>query len=274
MINFPKTGTTFARKMLEELYQKKRKKESIAEKLYCLLQLKKRPLFKNIMLPQTEFVGGNNAKSHQHGRWEQIPNPYKDRPVVGIVRNPYERNISNYEYRWWANHPIAPREVLIDEFPNFPDLSFEEYIRYQNFNTRYRINEIKLKTVLGNQTVQFIQFFFKDPRRVLSVIDDEYIGSGAYREDMPNITFLKTENLNEDLYCFLLKHGHNKEELAFILDRKRLRPENTKRSSDQERKNYLTKDLIDLINWQERLLFKIYQDYGIIYNSEYSGPQK
>lgn len=267
MINFPKTGSTFARQVLEELHQKMRARETLSDRIFYLLSVRKQSFFKSIMLPQTEFAGGKNAVSHQHGRWEQIPEPYKGKPVVSIVRNPLKRNISNYEYRWWADHPIPPLEVLMKEFPNFPNLSFEEYIKYQNFNIRYRLDGIELRADVGSQTIEFIQFFFKDPASIWPILDDDYIKSGNYREDMPsNITFLRTENLNEDLFGFLLQHDYHEEELAFILQKERLRPQNTDRSSDQERRNYLSAHVVDLVKRKERLLLNIYADHGVTYD--------
>lgn len=263
MINFPKTGSSFAQDVIKELHIRQK---SLLHRILYKTDLIRRPLFKSIMLPKTEFPGLYTNQIDQHGRWEQIPECYRDRPILSIMRNPYERYVSMYEYKWWVENPIDKLENVKAEFPDFPDLSFKEYLRYHDFNIRYRLPGKKLLTEVGNLTVQFIQFFFKDPAYVFSVLDDNYIDSGAYKSDMPDVTFLRTENINKDLYRFLLNQGYPVEQLSFILEKKPIRPGNTKRLTDKERQKYLTQDVINLVERKERLLFKICADHGAKYD--------
>lgn len=268
MINFPKTGSTFAMQVLDKLH---RKKNNRLNRLLINLGMRNQDLYKNLMLIQTEFISQDNPPIHQHGRWEQIPEQYKYMPVVSIVREPVNRNISNYEFRWWAQHPVARLEEIYQQFPGFPALDFEEYLAYQNFNTRYRDTGVVIPGDIGNQTVQFFQFFSMNPKKSFKMLNDHYIYDDVYRDDMPDLTLLKTEAINRDLYEFLLAKNYRKQDIAFILKENRIRPRKTGRLDDESRKNYLTENIIKDIKHKERYLYKIYSDYGIDYTDCYTG---
>lgn len=221
-----------------------------------------------LMLPQTEFRNNRGAPNHQHGRWEQVPTRYSHLPVVSVIRNPVDRNISNYEFRWWATHPVAEPELIRQHFPDFPDLTFTEYLDYQNFNTQFRDTGVPVPADIGNQTVQFIQFFFKRPKEVFAKLNDEYIYEGKYRKDLPELTLLTTENLNRELYDYLSGMDFSTRELNFILDVDRIRPGDTERLDDQARMQYLSEDILTDIQIRERYLYAIYRDCGINYEQE------
>jgi len=268
MIHFPKTGSTFAMQVLDKLH---RNENSRLHNLLVRMGMRNQCSYENLMLKQTEFVSQDNPPFHQHGRWEQIPEQYKSMPVVSIVREPVNRNISNYEFRWWAKHPVARPEEIYKRFPNFPDLDFVEYLAYQNFNTHYRDTGVVIPGDIGNQTVQFFQFFSRNPKKSFKMLNDHYIYDDIYREDMPDLTLLKTETINRDLYEFLLANNYREQDIKFILKEERIRPRKTGRLDDESRKNYLTEAIIEDIKLKERYLYKIYSDYGIDYTDCYTG---
>lgn len=265
LLNFPKTGSTFARQAIIDLYEARRNSRGLITKLLEKSGLKKPPVFIELYLPRTEFREGCNSGVDQHGRFEQVPEQFRCLPVISIVRDPLKRNISFYEYGWWKTHPVAPMADIKKDFPTYPDLDFRTYLDYQNFNTRYRDTGRVIGEDVGNQTVHFIQFFFNNPREAFQKLGDEYIYSGAYKKDMPDITLLKSEQLNRQLYDFLLSCGFSARELDFINNKNPVRPEETKRKTDEERGQYLTADIIGMIRHKERYLYSIYQDFGIHY---------
>lgn len=264
MINFPKTGSTFARKVLEELYSSENNDTTFLSQLNLSVTDNK-PYFMSIMLPEIEFPGKGITQFDQHGKWEQVPEHLKYKPVVSIVRNPYERYISAYEFNLWKTYLVDSLENIKVKLPSFPELSFEQYLDYQDLQIDYRFPENENEIVTGNQTAQFIQYFFKDPRKTFSSLCDDYIYSGDYKKDLPNVTFLRNENLNFDLWHYLLNQGYPKDRIAFILTKGKIRPENTYRSSDNERIKYYSENLFKHVNWKERYLIKIYADFGISY---------
>lgn len=263
LINFPKTGTTFARQVISELYGEISGRQRLSDRLLALFGGGAAPFFKVLFLPKTEFRNGYNRDVDQHGRYEQVPVRYRSLPVLGIMREPVERNISFYEYGWWKTHTVAPMEEIKRVFPTFPDLDFASYLDYQNFNTGYRDTGVAVGDDVGNQTVQFIQFFFRDPRDAFSKLCDDYIYTGAYQRDMPDLTLLRTSALNEGLHDYLLKCGLSRESLEFVLKKHPVRPENTERSSEQDRRLYLADGMVEEIRYKERYLLKICADHGI-----------
>ena len=265
MINFPKTGSSFARLAINRIYEQRRK--SPVSRILALAGFNRKGSCIELMLPQSEFSNHVNVPRHQHGRREQVPREYSHLPVLSIARDPVDRNISNYEFRWWADHPIAHVDVIRQRFPGFPDLSFTEYLDYQNFNTQFRDTGIDIADDIGNQTVQFIQFFFNNPKEAFRMLNDDYIYSGAYRQDLPDLTLLSTENLNRELYNFLLQNGFSEKEINFVLEEERLRPGSTQRKDDETRKNYLTNNILKEIRYKERYLYRIYRDFGIDYEN-------
>lgn len=264
MINFPKTGSTFARKVLEELYLNEHSKTTFFNRLISNATGNK-PYFMSIMLPEIEFPGKGITQFDQHGKWEQIPQHHKYKPVVSIVRNPYERYVSAYEFNLWKTYLVDSLENIKAKLPSFPDLSFEQYLDYQDLQIAYRFPENENEIDTGNQTAQFIQYFFKDPRKAFAKLCDDYIYSGDYKKDLPNVTFLRNENLNLDLWHYLLSQGYDKDRIAFVLTKGKIRPDDTYRSSDNERIKYYSEKSLKYVNWKERYLIKMYADFGISY---------
>ena len=262
LLNFPKTGSTFARQAIADLYQKRQENRGLLTRVLEKSGLLKSPLFLELYLPRTEFRDGYNSGVDQHGRYEQVPEQFKSKPVISVVRDPLNRNISFYEYGWWKDHAPALLEDIRREFPAFPDMDFRTYLDYQNFNTRYRDTGVAIPDDIGAQTVHFIQFFFKDPHAAFRKLNDEYIYSGAYKNDLPEISLLKSEQLNRQLYDYLLACGFTPVELDFINSKTPVRPEATLRKSDEERKQYLSADIVSLVRHRERYLYRIYADFG------------
>lgn len=74
MLNYPKTGSSFARKVIKDLYA--RQPKSWFRRRWC----------KELILPNIRTCGADD----QHGCYSQIPPQYRNREVMSIVRNPFE----------------------------------------------------------------------------------------------------------------------------------------------------------------------------------------
>jgi len=264
LINFPKTGSTFARQIITDLYLKKLKRNRI-QKLANMLGVRKNYFLRELFLPKTEYLTEKGDQEDQHGRYVQMPEEFRQKPVLSVVRDPVVRNISFYEFGWWKRYYAAPLEEIKKLFPTFPDIDFQTYLKFQKYNSRYRDTGTDINDDIGEQTVQFIQYFFKRPREVFAKLNDEYIYSGVYRQDLPDMTLLTTETLNSDLYKYLLGCGFSRKEVGIVTTKGPVRPEQTKRKTEKERSAYLTDDLIRTIRHSERYLYRIYSDYGIVY---------
>jgi len=98
--------------------------------------------------------------------------------------------------------------MILKQYPSFPELTFEEYLSFINiFDIKSRIHHDRLKVDIGMISYSFLQFFFREPHRIIQRLDETYLNSDEYKKDMPEITFLRNENLSMDLYNILLKLG-------------------------------------------------------------------
>jgi len=259
ILNLPKTGSSFVRIVIKNIFLK-RNKNILAKSLH-ILGLKSKG-YKEIM---TEHPIIPNYKD-QHGCYDQIPAKYKNNVILSVIRNPYSRLESIYRFKWWAHNPLLTKEELKRNFPNFPDLTFDQFLKLQDLTNEIMKEKYKIcKDIkIGNQTIQFIRFFFKDHKKVLARLNNNYIISGAYKNDICNVTFIKNENLNEELVLFLSKNGFSNEELHLIFNHKKINVSSniTNQSIVNE------KLLLKYINEKEWILFEILSHLGIYYKKE------
>ncbi|MEP2171027.1 sulfotransferase family 2 domain-containing protein [Polaribacter sp.] len=263
MLNLPKTGTTFTVNILKKLYVQKKgvKFIEILNKLGLIS-----PNIEELILPNLKMP---NRLPDKHGTYAQIPKKHLHKPIISIVRNPYSRFLSSYKFRAWANpkHFEVSKEIIENHFPNFPNLTIDEYVDLNDFAESRRLKKIGIEDVfaiesVGAQTIQFIQMFFKDPKSALFSINDEYIHSKEYQKDMADIKFLTQENLNQDLIIFLKEQGFSERELEIVNNSKKLNK--TKYKTDDVN-DLWTEKALNYVTYKERYLFMILEDLNINY---------
>ena len=242
-IHFPKTGGTFITKVLEEYFN-----------AHCHLY---RKIIINSLIPNTNETYG------QHGGCNEIPKGWDiNRVLVSVSRNPYDLYVSQYEFKWWKRQPKVDVDKIKKSFPDFPNITFKQFLELKNTLFRSQIlRDIKLKADIGVNTLQFIRFFFKNPYETIKKIDQDYIQHEKYLNDMHEITFLRTESLNQDLYSFLLKQNYPEETLAPILFVPKINPVEGGRSKEKKWERYYTDELKEYVRSKEWLLFKLFEDY-------------
>lgn len=257
MINFPKTGSTFVRNVLKNIHTN----HSFFNKLLFFIGIKKKTSFLNLWLPNLRDNKFRNSPNDEHGIYMQIPNMHQGKKIVSVKRNLFERYISVYEYGYWKKSPPIDPEILKKENKNFPNISFNEFVRlWTTCNPLEYHHEINRKLPIGPATSQFILFYFKEPFKVLKNIDEEYLNSDAYKSDIADIHFLDQNNLNSELYEFLLCHGYSENEIAFIKSEK---PVNISTPKNRTIDDYYSNDLKDFVKEKEFFLFKIFNDYVV-----------
>ena len=257
MLNFPKTGSTFAREVLRRVYSKR---DTLVEKALVKLRLRK-PSVIDLLLPKVD-IGIGAKLIDQHGTVRQIPSIYQDRPIVTITRNPLSRYVSTYLFRSWVHHPPTDVQTIKKRYPNYPDLTFSEYYEMMDiYEVKTRLNGIKPKIELGVLTIQFIRFYFKDPETVLKKIDLNYIENKEYMNELSKIHFIKQENLNSEFKEFLLKVGISKEELLFMDSMDKINVSTQKENKSNFREYYIGTDIEQKVLDKDRLLFSIFPDY-------------
>lgn len=257
-INFPKTGSSFVRRVLKQLHNY----DAPQNRLRRRIGLTDRSGVVELILPQIDRQYPPN-QAGQHGTVRQIPGPLRDRPIMSVMRNPLERYVSTYLFGWWKKNPQAPVEELLQDYPSYPELTFGEYLEMMNtFGRRNRLGGIQLRADVGFQTVQFLQFFCEDPERLLNDLDDDSVEQQTYRDAMAEVTFLHQERLNEELHNFLIEAGYPETDVAFVM---RADPVNVTpgKTGDSDIAAHYSKALANQIVQQERVLFDLFPEYRI-----------
>ena len=142
VINFPKTGSTYVRNRIKEVYQNLKfyhRKGKLIE----------------LLLPNIRTKSGiNNKIVSQHGIYAQIPDKFEKREVISVVRNPYERLYSLYTFKWWAKIPSWDINLAKEKYRKYPDITFNEFVDlfYTEGKNDFLFSE-KLKTDIGIQSI-------------------------------------------------------------------------------------------------------------------------
>lgn len=257
LLNYPKTGSSFARKIIKEAFQNRLNMSGIFNRLRVSLGLAKNPCLE-LLLPN--YLANRPESKHQHGVYSQIPNQYLDRPIYSVMRNPYEKFLSGYEYKFYAKKPRLPIAILKDQFPKFPELSLDEYVvMMKMINENDRRSE---SFSVGVYTQQFIKMFFKHPEQTLNTMTPSYFESGEYKKDLPELNWLQQENLTNEIFSLLENSGFEPAELEFIKSTKWV---NVTQRKEGKRSDLWTQSAIDYIQQEEKYLLLMLEEMGFQY---------
>lgn len=252
MLNLPKTGSTFSRQALRRIHFGGRLKQAAIR--FGLHDAG----MEELMMKQfyfTDLDAGANRVARQHGCYCQIPAQHREKTIFSCVRDPFRRLVSLYEYAAWKHQVFPSREIVTDRFAHFPDLSFEEF-----FDLECRIGPTYsqpegVQVEIGPLTTQFIRFFARDPvKTILSLREDTDL-KADYDTHFPAITFLHTENLNQELAAFLGDIGYTPRQLAFLQDARKTNV------SGRSRQSYFTPGLVAELLQRERFFFQLFPEY-------------
>lgn len=240
-LHYPKTGGLFVAQVLKELHRRTGRS--------C----------REIMLPNAKRLRGGGPDPH--GTWEQIPAEHRGKPVLAAIRNPFDRYVSIYEFRHWLRPPSWSPEAIRERFPSFPNLGFAEFVDFLNdFDIRSRTHSDRLRADIGAMSYAFIQFFFREPAKTIAALDDAYLDSDRYRDDMAPATFLRQESLREDLCRALAGFGFAAGETAFIRDEARVNATSL-RAHGPPWQAYYDPELAARVRRKDRLMFRIFPEY-------------
>ena len=263
VLNLPKTGSSFVRAVIKDIFRKRYPSNTI-QKISQQFGAEQ-PGLKEILTHNLYIKG---RRKGQHGTYIQIPEQYRDRPIVSVVRNPYSKFISGYEYKFWVKRPPVPKSILEHHFPTFPNLSMDQFVDFTRMAADNRsINDNKLG--LGMQTLQFIQMFFKDPVQIMNTIDEAYINDPLrFQSDMVQVTLLRQEHLREDLSKFLKEKGFSDEETDIVKSFKRVNQTVSKPSNVD---TVWTEKALDYIHQDEKFLLDVLSSHGMTYEAPKAG---
>lgn len=261
VLNIPKTGSTFVRTVLKEIEDRR------PQRGWARFGLRRRAIRE--LYFRKRGSGAFAGVRDQHGAYCQVPARYRRLPVVTIARNPFDRYVSQYEFGLWRDHPAAPAERLLADFPAFPDLDFPAFLEYYHRAANdYLPPAERGPRELGYQARQLIEMIFTNPERAIREADAGWVGSSGFVRGLPEISFLRQERLNDTLCEFLIAHGYAPSEVEFVRDAPRIQPrEGTRRGSADTWRNYYDASTARRVLERESLLFEIFEWFGIDYRT-------
>jgi hypothetical protein len=226
-------------------------------------------LYVDTATPQGRALVGSGTDQHQ--TVSEIPAPYRDRPILFTVRNPFDHHVSFYEFGWWKTHPgdTFDESAIRDAYPHFPELSFSEYLEsFYDFGLLDRgyissaLAESLKAQRIGPLSYEYVRYLFRQPQAIFN--DLQLLHSPERLHGlMSDVHFLRQESLNQDLHECLLSMGYSKDALAFILDMDRVYPDDGPRRASEDWYGYYAPDLLELVTQREWLLFSMFPQYRL-----------
>jgi hypothetical protein len=256
MIHNPKTGSSFARKVIKAAVvddtselDESAESRSLDRKLFIELEFPKRR--------------GNSSATgcDHHGTYSQRPHEFAHLSVVSIGRNPFSHIVSQYEYRHWAKNPGIALDELLKAFPRFPNLSLIEYLRLQELQAIRRWNISFDKAGIGPLSAHFIQMFARDPARTFDAMRGGSIEQLS--DHLGSVHFLRQERLRSELEQFLMLNGFDPER---VLSTRSIGPSNVTVKSKLWSQSDIDGNLEYQVVAREKALFAFYRQIGIDYS--------
>lgn len=253
MINFPKTGSNFAREAIRQAHWHP---PDLAERISRRIRRPER-LFKDLLMKPIHFNAAYNAIAvpRAHGQVQQIPEEHRKKLIMSVSREPVSRMISLYEFRAWEKEVRPSVEAVKAVFPHFPDLTFNDYFQFQMGLAYQSAMPVGMRTIVGPLTLHFIRFYAHDPlRTALSLRDDTDLRK-EWSDHFPQVRFLHTDNLNEELKAFLISMGYSRKSVEFIREKGKVN------TSPRTQRSYFTGPMIEEMRWRERLFYQVFPEY-------------
>ncbi len=209
----------------------------------------------------------------KHATCDEIPAADRGKPILSVIRSPFERYVSQYHYGWWKTNPqeyCDPAPVR-ERYPQYPQVDFDDFVMIAN---RYFVNahrglangyesrELPPDLAPGWHSEQFIRFFCRDPRSAFASITERDLRRGRLDAYEYPVRFLQTEALNQDLADYLHDYGVDSELLCAIRTHGRVMPEQAHEARTQPHaRDYFDRRLRDFVEHKETFLFNRFPQY-------------
>jgi hypothetical protein len=251
-LNYPRTGSTFARTVLRAVYGHDR--PGLLGRWHAW---RDRGRFRELSLRIDRTRSARRSRRRtQHGAVHQIPASHRGLPILSVLRHPLDRVVSQYEHGFWRTYPPGSQRAIRARFPNFPDIDFAQYLELQREFGRIDVQQdARVDESIGPDTLHFVRFFAPDPERALARLTPQTIESGEAIAELADVRFLRFESLTEDLLRHLEEIGFDQSTLAFVDKLPRINAATSRKGRDW--RDYFTPTLEAEYRERERLLFMI-----------------
>jgi hypothetical protein len=180
-----------------------------------------------------------------------------------------------YEFRWWARAfayeagPPTPvgfaleqaLPTFIRETAEFPDLSFERFLELCQRAAAFYNEEYGCR--LGLYTHGFLRFYCRRPEHICKATRSSSFATSAALHEMFDVTLLRTDLLNRQLYEFLLSMGYARDDVDFVLRLGRILPMGMGRREDQRWEKYYTAETKERVRTIDWLLFDVFPEFDV-----------
>jgi len=230
ILNFPKTGSTYIRTCLKALY----KKSTTFNRLFHSAIVYEDLHFQKI------YGNTNENYRDQHAVFSQIPKNQRKKPIISIVRNPFARVVSSYHYAWWKKNHLYDLDAIEKKYPSYPELDLLTFAKFLNDAELAPDNLLKpFAKDFGYNTRLFLIFYASNPEEsAKKLLTGNYKLSDVIE---PNITFLKQEQLTQDLVAFIDSNTKLDSSPINLIKSQNIGIYNTEQEWSQEFKAYIYK---------------------------------
>jgi len=253
-VHMPKTGGTFVTHSIFEIYG-----EDHRDLLRLNSRMRWRARLRGGLVAQSPKYGRLIHSKRQHARREAIEDEHRQKTVLGIVRNPFDYLVSDYDYRWWTRPDqaaeIRRRVDLEREFPKFPDLSFSEFVDLRN--------RASSADSVGPATRRLVDYYFRDRSSGLRRLRDDALDREAVQAQLGGVRLLRNEDLNEGLRRFLIEKGYAAGDVDFLNTKERVVPDGPGKRRSRDWREYYTPELFELVRERERLFLELFPEYDV-----------
>jgi hypothetical protein len=221
------------------------------------------------------LVYGSRAveTGQKHATCDEIPAADREKPILSVIRSPFDRYVSQYHYGWWKTHPeeYCDPAAILKEFPAYPQIGFDDFVMIANrffvnvhrgVTKGYESPELPLDLALGWHSEQFIRFFCRDPHRAFASITEDDLHRGRLNAFEYPVEFLRTETLNRDLADYLRRYDVDTERLDEVRAHPRVMPEQAHEARLRPNaRDYFDRSLIEFVGRKETFLFNRFPQY-------------
>lgn len=207
----------------------------------------------------------------QHAWCSDIPKEERRKPIVSIIRNPYESYVSEYTFGWWKTdlkgclknerfNYFEDKDAVKQKYPSLIDADFPKFMAASwEFSrwTRRTIERHPNAKNLGMHTMRYIYFYCKDHAYVFEAAHNPELLLKRVREKHYDVYFLRQERLNHDLHAFLTAVGYQQSDIGYIIEKKAV---NVSRKS-RDFWEFYDESLKKKVRKADALLFELFPDY-------------